>query len=773
MDLELVLERCRFEYVQQPRTGSCLFGCLALSRLMRVDPVAACAWIKAKRTLMGAAVDVAQLELERIARLVEAGPYVEWLKSQGLDDQAVIAEHVPEEHEYEQIASCSNVTLLVHVVWGAGFYRRRINPGHDVVSVLYTSCMCDGDPKARENWRGHFDLLVDTESAEFRHALQTYCAFLSGRGNAPRGDQSATGTPPDDEETHTTASPPDLGHLRLDWFPGIDASPAPAGGDVTPPPPPASPSETDAEGTAMVARDGGTVGPAPSAVPPEKCLQLWEAQGRDILPLLTITPTTAAIENSLVTAAGEAARREWLYSMAKDLQEIPDERLRSFKDAPWMLAVKAGYREGTILPPQDYGTPQGLSPRPQDYDAASKIYVDAARALGLDPTDSLSNFRKTYYQQARGCHPDKTPEGVEEFKEIASAFGVVSQSSTRDQYLDEAEDCAELRMLRSNLRIGLSGLLESSLPEATFAALKASQIKSATAMARVLFGLHGTPHGVSPLRTADQGLARGCILTDPPGAGKTLTAIACLAILDCCLDVNRVLVIAPAAVVHHWANELERWLGQHPLLDNIAVMSYDQLIRAELGSLDVVVCDEAHLLKNAESLRAKSFQNLAVRYRILLTGTPIQNAFHEWCQIVECAHPGAIPEVMPAGGQDELVEGASCLFIKSVDSTSTSEQQRRVLHVYLRTTSLQEKFSVELRTLFQGRHVLPAMVNMEKVAVRPGLFSPEHMNAHSPKLALCIQLASRAVDAGEKVVLCSRYVQVLQLLKEKLQAAGL
>jgi len=44
---------------------------------------------------------------------------------------------------------------------------------------------------------------------------------------------------------------------------------------------------------------------------------------------------------------------------------------------------------------------------------------------------------------------------------------------------------------------------------------------------------------------------------------------------------------------------------------------------------DYLVCDEAHLLKNAQSSRYKSMNRVKTRHRLLLTGTPVQNSPQE------------------------------------------------------------------------------------------------------------------------------------------------
>eukprot|EP00442_Polarella_glacialis_P051000 CAMPEP_0115165378 /NCGR_PEP_ID=MMETSP0227-20121206/73564_1 /TAXON_ID=89957 /ORGANISM="Polarella glacialis, Strain CCMP 1383" /LENGTH=1520 /DNA_ID=CAMNT_0002577853 /DNA_START=81 /DNA_END=4643 /DNA_ORIENTATION=- len=57
---------------------------------------------------------------------------------------------------------------------------------------------------------------------------------------------------------------------------------------------------------------------------------------------------------------------------------------------------------------------------------------------------------------------------------------------------------------------------------------------------------------------------------------------------------------------------------------------------------DVVVCDEAHRMKNISTLLGKSLRKLKSSSRILLTGTPVQNALQDLWALMDFAHPGLL-----------------------------------------------------------------------------------------------------------------------------------
>ena len=152
--------------------------------------------------------------------------------------------------------------------------------------------------------------------------------------------------------------------------------------------------------------------------------------------------------------------------------------------------------------------------------------------------------------------------------------------------------------------------------------------------------------------------AGGC-LADDMGLGKTIQAIALL--------VHRApegpaLVVAPTSVVPGWIDEVQRFAptlqvrtfagparaqdlkGLGPF--DLVVTSYSilQLDVDALAELDfaTVVLDEAQLIKNAETKRARAAVRLRARMRVATTGTPIENRLDDLHGIFSFLDPGLL-----------------------------------------------------------------------------------------------------------------------------------
>jgi len=138
------------------------------------------------------------------------------------------------------------------------------------------------------------------------------------------------------------------------------------------------------------------------------------------------------------------------------------------------------------------------------------------------------------------------------------------------------------------------------------------------------------------------GISHHCrfLLADEMGVGKTIQAISLSYIYR---DSWPVLIVCPGSMKYSWKGEIQTWLGLKDHRINIInssrqrisaeayfyIISYD-LVKNILKKLkqmtfDFVILDEAHSIKNKDSLRAKKILPIAVRAKrlILMTGTPL------------------------------------------------------------------------------------------------------------------------------------------------------
>ncbi|RLN60208.1 hypothetical protein BBJ28_00003717 [Nothophytophthora sp. Chile5] len=178
---------------------------------------------------------------------------------------------------------------------------------------------------------------------------------------------------------------------------------------------------------------------------------------------------------------------------------------------------------------------------------------------------------------------------------------------------------------------------------------------------------------------------QGCILADDMGLGKTLQSIALMYTLFSTgmtamkePTVKRAIVVCPTSLVKNWDDEIIKWLhGRVKTIalfeakrDNVIkgisqfiegskrprpgfsaqvlIISYETFrmhadkFTATPSCCELLICDEAHRLKNANSQINRALSSLPCRKRVLLSGTPMQNDLEEFFAMVDFTNPNIL-----------------------------------------------------------------------------------------------------------------------------------
>lgn len=145
------------------------------------------------------------------------------------------------------------------------------------------------------------------------------------------------------------------------------------------------------------------------------------------------------------------------------------------------------------------------------------------------------------------------------------------------------------------------------------------------------------------------------LLGDDMGLGKTTQAVAACHALTNAGHVRRGLVITPASLKWQWLREwqsvtdvpasivegspAERHRMYRELRDGFLILNYELLLRDAEAlraiEADMVVLDEAQRIKNWATKTAASVKSLRVPYRLVLTGTPMENRLEELASIYD------------------------------------------------------------------------------------------------------------------------------------------
>jgi superfamily II DNA or RNA helicase len=296
----------------------------------------------------------------------------------------------------------------------------------------------------------------------------------------------------------------------------------------------------------------------------------------------------------------------------------------------------------------------------------------------------------------------------------------------------------------------------------------------------------------------------GAVLADDMGLGKTLQAI--------CVLRGRVLVVCPKSVVYNWVDEIKSFRpslrtaiyeGPKRQLDRVAdvtLMTYAVLrLDSELLAKepwDVVVLDEGQAIKNLGSQTARAAFELRGKFRLLLSGTPVENRLEELWSAMHFANPGLLGGVSDfqeryanpiASGNPEAAARLRSKIRPFVLRRTKSEvlpelppRTDTVLHVELDDAERSVYDAVRVATkksvaekLEHGGGVLAALealLRLRQAACHTGLV-PGQSAQNSSKVERLVEALEDAVAEGHKALVFSQWTSLLDRVEPHLHAA--
>jgi superfamily II DNA or RNA helicase len=314
----------------------------------------------------------------------------------------------------------------------------------------------------------------------------------------------------------------------------------------------------------------------------------------------------------------------------------------------------------------------------------------------------------------------------------------------------------------------------------------------------------------------------GGILADDMGLGKTVQTLAWLAWLKERHTKNPKpgLVICPASVLHNWRREanrftpglkvlvLESGAARHNLRKQIPqndlIVTNYALLRRDLEELQkfqfrAVILDEAQFIKNPGAQVTQSVKQLKSEHRLALTGTPLENRLLDLWSIVDFIQPAYL------GNQDQFAEiyeprgenaeSAQRIARKRLSSKlrplllrrlkkhvakdlpdrieqrrdcQLDEEQRKLYLAELRRSREQVMKTVAEKGLNKSKiHVLAALTRLRQICCHPKLVGND---SASGKTETLFELLDSLIAEGQKVLVFSQFVQMLELLEQECHA---
>ncbi|KAF7287502.1 hypothetical protein GWI33_001462 [Rhynchophorus ferrugineus] len=323
------------------------------------------------------------------------------------------------------------------------------------------------------------------------------------------------------------------------------------------------------------------------------------------------------------------------------------------------------------------------------------------------------------------------------------------------------------------------------------------------------------------------------ILADEMGLGKTIQTICFLYYLFNTHHLHGpFLCVVPLSTMTSWQREFAQWApdlnfvtylgdvqsreiirqyewcyeGSKRLKFNAILTTYEIVLKDKtfLGSISwaVLLVDEAHRLKNDDSLLYKALMEFDTNHRLLITGTPLQNSLKELWALLHFIMPNKFitwdefekdHEHASTKGYSKLHKQLEPFILRRVKKDvekSLPAKVEQILRVEM--TSIQKQYYKWILTknynaLRKGvkgstNTFLNIVIELKKCCNHAFLTKPieveYHNNQHdklqtllrgSGKLVLLDKLLIRLKETGHRVLIFSQMVRMLDILGEYLQ----
>lgn len=318
------------------------------------------------------------------------------------------------------------------------------------------------------------------------------------------------------------------------------------------------------------------------------------------------------------------------------------------------------------------------------------------------------------------------------------------------------------------------------------------------------------------------------ILADEMGLGKTLQTISFLGWLREFKNTQGYhLIVVPKSTLDNWRREFEKWvpgfqvivlqgmkedrdvLIQEKILPqdfDVLLTTYEMCLREKSSlkklSWEYIVIDEAHRIKNVDSMLSQIVRAFSSRSRLLITGTPLQNNLMELWALLNFL----LPDIFSSAddfeswfkdkgeeSQDQVVQQLHkvlrpFLLRRVKADVEKSLLPKKEINIFVGLTDMQRKWyksilekDIDAVNGAGGKkegktRLLNIVMQLRKCCNHPYLFdgaepgppftNDEHLVFNSGKMVILDKLLKSMKAKGSRVLIFSQMSRVLDILED-------
>ena len=304
----------------------------------------------------------------------------------------------------------------------------------------------------------------------------------------------------------------------------------------------------------------------------------------------------------------------------------------------------------------------------------------------------------------------------------------------------------------------------------------------------------------------------GAALSDDMGLGKTIQAIAVLEQIRQTVDNSRCLVVVPASLLRNWQDELTRFapyikyrilhsnFGDMRITESedthVFITTYAMMTRLpQLRSIvwDCLILDEAQAIKNPNTQQSRASKSIPAKFRIAMTGTPIENSITDLWSIFDFLNPSLFHnalERLSAMAQSENAAERLKSFVRpfilrrlktdksiisdlpekiEMKSYCTLTQRQAVLYKQITTMLTEEIRSVS--GMERRGMVLSGILRLKQICNHPDQFngSGAFLQMESGKFIRLAEICEDIKQRHERVLVFTQFKEMCEPLSNALR----
>lgn len=293
------------------------------------------------------------------------------------------------------------------------------------------------------------------------------------------------------------------------------------------------------------------------------------------------------------------------------------------------------------------------------------------------------------------------------------------------------------------------------------------------------------------------------LLADDMGLGKTVQTLSVLSLLKNHHENFCALLIAPASLLQNWKEETERFFPNrfHNIISidsnksfqrhfivstDLVLCSYETLRiqQLELGIVEwtIIVTDESHRFKNPTTSTTKAILAMQSKYRLALSGTPIQNSLVDiWSQF-DWLCPGFLGQL---NSFKKIYKDASPIALQMLNQKLSSRFLRRtkegilkeilpsktIVRSFIQMTPLQQTLYDAVLQGFSNKEIVAftALYQLKKICSEPNVLSNQSEFYMHPKMLWLQHIIKDIQKHKEKVIIFAEWYSLQGAIVTMLQ----